>query len=61
MFVEINVIVKVNVGSRYLSVGSIIFLNLTWIDGIQILTESRIVQWQSVIFIAYAGIIKGLS
>jgi hypothetical protein len=36
--------VKVKVRSRLLSVSSILYFKFTWIDAMQIITESRIVQ-----------------
>ena len=41
------------------SFSSIIYFKFIWIDSMEIITESRIVQWQNLIYIAEAGI-KGL-
>jgi hypothetical protein len=48
--------VKVEGRSSLLSVSSIIHFKLIWIDLMQIITESCIVPWQNLIYIAESGI-----
>ena len=41
---------KVKVRSRLLSVRSVLNFKLIWVDAMPIITESRIVQWQNIIY-----------
>jgi hypothetical protein len=47
--------VKVKVRGIYLSISSILCFKFIWIDEIQTITETKIVQWQNIIYIEETG------
>ena len=47
----VNFNVKIKARIRYLSVSSIFYFKLIYIDEMQIITELRIVQWQSIVYL----------
>ena len=56
IFLRCRFNVNVNVKSRLSGVGSILYFRLICIDDMPVITESRIVQYQNLIYIGEAGI-----